>query len=376
MKAIGLHLCLLAASASAFTSVACSKDSAPAAPSGGASACVTTITDGSTLKATAPTLQSPANGAKLPQFQPVVLVAGNSTTPCATGVPLSYRFEVSTTTGGVVESALVGAGGAAASRTVAALLNSQQTYQWRARAEYLAYFGPWSGYQTFVAPANDGYIKATELFDPLTNGKTVGTIGGSGNVTFVPNQGLRMNDPLAYVIYQMPQTFSSGEMSVEVTGLAPDGEPGKARIISMLDRPSSLASSSKYSFNLQYRGAGGAPNNCITWKAVLGDNAHSVEPPNRFNNIFTLDPSTVYLWQGFWTPTSFRVVVRQGGVTGPVVYEEKVDATSGTTNWNPEVMYPFLGTNNGTFVDNDGTRVGMTLKNLWVGNTPRPATLP
>jgi len=101
-----------------------------------------------------------------------------------------------------------------------------------------------------------------------------------------------------------------------------------------------------------------------------------VEPANRFNNVFILDPSTVYLWQGFWTPTSFRVVVKQGGLAGPVVYDEKVNATSGTTNWNPDVIYAFLGTSNGAFVDNDGTRVGMTLRNLWVANTPRPANLP
>ena len=75
---------------------------------------------------------------------------------------------------------------------------------------------------------------ATELFDPLTNGKTVGTIGGSGNVTFVPGQGIRMNDELAYVVYQMPQVFSSGEMSVEVTGLA-SGRPASRQAEDLLD---------------------------------------------------------------------------------------------------------------------------------------------
>ena len=127
---------------------------------------------------------------------------------------------------------------------------------------------------------------------------------------------------------------------------------------------------------MQYRGAGGAPDNCITFKAILGDNANSVEAANRFANIFLLDPSKVYLWQAFWTPTSFRLVVKEGGATGPVLFDETDDATSGTTNWNPEAMFPFLGTNNGAFVQFDGTRVGMTLKNLWVGSTPRPATLP
>src|SRR5204862_4491231 len=135
-------------------------------------------------------------------------------------------------------------------------------------------------------------------------------IGGSGNVTWVPGQGIRINDERAYVVYELPQVFSSGEMSVEVTGLGPDGAPGKARIFSMLDRLGVLSSAAKYSINVQYRGDGGAPANCITFKSILGDNANSVEAADRFKNIFILDPSKVYLFQAFWTPTSMRVVVK------------------------------------------------------------------
>lgn len=185
-----------------------------------------------------------------------------------------------------------------------------------------------------------------------------------------------MNDEFAYVVYDLPQNYSSGEMSVEVTGLAPGGGPGKARIFSMLDQLGTIASSSRYSFNVQYRGVGGVPDDCITWKAVLGDNNNAVEAAvDRFQMIFSLNPSKVYLWQGFWTPTTFRLVVKEGGTTGPVVYDQKADAVPGTSNWNPQKMYAFIGTNNGAFLQNDGTRWGMTVRNLWVGSTPRPTTL-
>jgi hypothetical protein len=330
--------------------------------------------DGSTLKTTAPTPTAPINAVRIPQGQQVVLAITNSTFPYGGTLPLSYRFEVQSAGGFVVESQLVAGGQSSTARTVAAPLTGDQVYTWRARAEYQGFSGPWSALQSFVAPLNEGYNRPGALYDPLTSGKTVGRIGGSGNVTWIPGQGIRMNDVFAYVVYELPQLYSSGEMSVEVTGLYPAGEPGKARIFSMLDRLNAMASASKYSFNVQYRGAGGAPDDTITWKAVLGDNANSVEAANRFANIFRLDPSKVYLWQGFWTPTSFRLVVKEGGATGPVLYDEKVNATSGTTNWNPEAMFAFLGTNNGLFLDNDGTRVGMTLRNLWVGSTPRPTT--
>jgi hypothetical protein len=144
----------------------------------------------------------------------------------------------------------------------------------------------------------------------------------------------------------------------------------------MLDRQNSIASASRYSFNVQYRGAGGAPANAITFKAILGDNANSLEPDNRFNNVFLLDPSKVYLWQAFWTPTSFRLVVKEVGPTGPVVIDQTDNAVTNTTNWNPDLMFAFLGTNNGSFVEFDGTRIGMILKNLWVGSSPRPANIP
>ena len=165
-------------------------------------------------------------------------------------------------------------------------------------------------------------------------------------------------------------------MSVEATGLNPGGPCCKPRIFSILDRQNAIASASKYSFNVQYRGAGGAPDNCITFKAILGDNANSVEPDDRFANTFILDPSKVYLWSAFWTPTSFRLVVREGGATGPVLFDDRENATSGTTNWNPPQMFAFLGTNNGAYVQYDGTRAGMTLRNLWVSSSPRPSTLP
>jgi hypothetical protein len=352
-------------------SLACgSQATAPTPPSGTANA------DGSTLKATAPTLQSPINGAVLPQGTPVTLVLKNSTMSYTTSLTLAYHFEIRTTDGTVVVSALVSSGTTTTSYTVTSSLTGNQTYQWRARPESQGTAGPWSAFTSFVAPQNDGYNLPGALFDPLVNGKTVGSIGGSGNITWVPGEGIRMNDALAYVVYDLPQTYSSGEMSVEVTGLSPGGQPGKARIFSMLDRLGAMASLSKYSFNVQYRGAGGAPDNCIVWKTVLGDNSHSVEPTvDRFQMVFNLDPSKVYLWQGFWTPTSFRLVVKEGGTTGPVVYDQKTDATPGTSNWNPEKMYAFIGTNNGAFIQNDGTRVGMTVRNVWVGSSPRPTTL-
>src|SRR6266568_1599172 len=131
-------LSLLSVTACALAiAIACSKQSSqPSAPSAIDPAMVGANADGSTLKVTAPTPQSPINGVHLPQGEPVVLTFGNSTIMFSTPVPLSYRIEVTNAGGGSVESAVVGAGANTTSRVVTAALEGEKTYQWRVRAEY------------------------------------------------------------------------------------------------------------------------------------------------------------------------------------------------------------------------------------------------
>jgi hypothetical protein len=349
---------------------ACTGDSKP-----------TTPTTPSPVTLTTPTADSPADNEQLTVVRPTLTVV--NTASSQTGAK-TYEFEISdkpdTGKGNAFLSPVVSSPDVAENPTgkttftVGQDLQTNTKYFWHVR---LVQAGSTSDYSTTRAFNTKvlGFNKPGALFDPLTNGETIGTIGGTRNVTFIPGQGIRMNDELAFVVYQLPQVFSSGEMSVEVTGLGPDGPPGagKPRIFSMLDRPNSIASSSNYSFNVQYRGAGGAPANCITFKAIMGDNSDSLEVADRFRNIVLLDPSAVYLWQAFWTPRSFRLTVRLGGLTGPVVFDETSSGGS-NLNWNPAQMFAFLGTNNGAFVEFDGTRIGMTLRNLWVGSTSRPPT--
>jgi hypothetical protein len=326
------------------------------------------------LKVTSPTPTSPINGVK-PAGVPVVLVVTNSTTTwVSSSLALSYRFELQNAGGTVVESQVVDGGSGTTSRTVAVPLDTDQTYRWRARAEYQGTVGPWSALQSFVGPVG-GYNRPGALYDPLTNSSTVGSI--FGRTTWMPGQGIKINDQNSYVVYNLSPQYSSGEISVEVTNMGPGGSPGKARVLSIQDRPFAAASLAKHSINVQYRGAGGDPDNCITWKAVLGDNANSVEPPNRFNNIYSLDPSKTYFFASYWTPSSVRVTVRENNATGAIVYDELVKATSGTTDWSPlDEVFAFIGTSNSNYTGFDGSRINAIWKNLWVGSTPRPANIP
>ena len=221
-----------------------------------------------------------------------------------------------------------------------------------------------------------GFNRPGELYDPLVHGETVGTPIGA--FTFVPDKGIRLNDIHAYVVYQLPATVSSGEFSMEVEGLRPNGPGGKPKVFQMMDSPDMLPSRSRHYINAQYRGRPGNPDHSVAFKAVLGSlDDHSVVEPDmgkRLQSIHMLDPSRTYFWQGIWDATSFRLVVREGGLGGTVLYDYKMNASGGAA-FAPSPHYAFLGTQYEKYVVDTGTFPGMTIRNVWLGNKPRPATL-
>jgi len=325
---------------------------------------------------TAPALDTPSDDEQLSTLRPELTVK-NGTTNQPTGTR-TYEFQIADNTAfapvavsgtGVAENA-----GGKTSFTSPQDLQPTTRMYWRARMVQGTTNSEWSATGKFKTRLA-GFNRPGELYDPLVHGETIGIVGGSGNITWVPGEGVRLNDALAYVVYDLPQVLLTGELSVEVTGLRPGGPCCKVRVFSILDRLGGLSSSSPYSMNAQYRGVNGNPDNCICFKAIFGNNALGLEPTTsqRLGMSYLLDPSKVYLWRGVWTRDSYRLIVREGGATGPLVYDFAIQ--SAQANWNPSKMYAFLGTDNGRFDVLDGTLRGITLRNLWVGSTPRPNTL-
>ena len=325
---------------------------------------------------TAPALDTPTDDEQLSTLRPELTVK-NGTTNQPTGTR-TYEFQVADN----LEFAKVAVNGTGiaengagkTSFTPAEDLQPTTRMYWRARMVQGTTNSEWSATGKFKTRLV-GFNRPGELYDPLVHGETVGIIAGSGNITWMPGQGIRLNDALAYVVYDLPQVVLTGELSVEVTGLRPGGPCCKVRVFSILDRLGAMSSSSPYSMNAQYRGVNGNPDNCICFKAIFGNNALGLEPTTaqRLGMSYVLDPSKVYLWRGVWTRDSYRLIVREGGATGPLVYDFGIQSRQ--ANWNPSKMFAFLGTDNGRFDVLDGTLRGITLRNLWVGSTPRPSSL-
>ena len=316
----------------------------------------------------APTATSPVNDQQLDTLRPTFVVANATSTESGTR---TYEFQVSTAsdflTTVVSQSGIAEGSGGSTSFTPSADLSASTRLYWRARAFQGAAISAWSATAQFRTKAG-GFNRAGELFDPLNNGQTIGE--RSGSTTFMGEQGLRVDNNTSWVKYQLAETITSGEISVEVSGLSPNHPGEKSRIFSMADGTPRLFDS-PYLFNVQYRGLNGNPNNAISFKLLNGGEAFKFEPDfnQRSAGIRSLNPSTVYLWTATWGST-FRLTVREGGATGAVIYDMSMP-TSGTYNPTPHTVY--LGATDANI--ESGSWPGAIYRNLWVGRGPRPATI-
>jgi hypothetical protein len=246
---------------------------------------------------------------------------------------------------------------------------------WRARLVQGTTASEWTATRSFTTPIA-GYSRAGELYDPLVAGSTVGVPVGS--TTFLPGKGIRINNGNSYVRYQLAQPIDNGEFSMEVEGLSPNGPGPKLKVFSMSDGTGDVYRSN-YLLVAQYRGAGGNPDNCIAFKALLGDPFFKLEPDlgTRLGAVMALDPAHAYFWKGTWS-NGFRLIV-QDGINGRPLYNVGMTVadldTKVAATYNPSPHFAYLGANNGPFGEEDGSWPGAVYRNVWIGRGPRPQSL-
>jgi hypothetical protein len=318
---------------------------------------------------TAPTISAPTDDQQLDTLQPTLSVSNSSSG--GAGVR-TYDFQVaeSAAFSPVVASKLSVAenSGGKTSVTIDTNLSPSSRYYWRARMVQGGVASDWAigKFRTKLG----SYNRSGELWDILSDGFSIGERVGS--TTFVPGKGLRIDNAASYVRYQLPSTVSAGEFSMEVEGLAPNGPGAKQSVFSMMQGASGAITGSSYEMFAQYRGSNGNPDNCVTFKAVWGSTAYKLEPDfaGRSAGIMSLNPGTTYFWQGTWTATTFRLVVKSGGVSGSTIYDRTITADGGSYAPNPHVA--FIGSNAGAYGTDAGSFAGMIVRNVWLSTKPRP----
>lgn len=355
----------------AIAIAACSKNSAvPSSPVAATEASAASANaDGSTLKATPPTPVSPANGQKLDIVAAgngIELVATNVVSTYNVGLPVSYHFQVFNSGNQMIEDAPdLPAGALQTSYVVKTALEADRTYSWRVRAEVNQgqYLGSWSPTWTFIAPQNEGYINGNELYDPLINGKTVGSI--SGPVTFIPGKGLTLHTQLSYVAYVLPQTLTEGEFSILVTDMPANTDGDKTKIFSMSQGFSDIVTNERR-MTLEKRGD---PAGVVAWRLITHGDQIDTEGTEQRRYV-PFDAAKTYHVLSSWRNNFFNVVIREGGVDGQKVYEMGKPFKGRAYDPNPHVL--FLGSAVGRSGASGASVDGMTIRQVWVSGRPRP----
>jgi hypothetical protein len=248
-------------------------------------------------------------------------------------------------------------------------------FYWRARLVQGTAASDWTATRSF-STAIVGYNRAGELYDPLLYGNTIGTIVGS--TTFIEGQGLRLNDKFAYVRYQLVQPLSNGEFSLEIGGLSPNGPGAKLKLFEMSDSTANVFNS-PWLFTAQYRGVNGNPDNAIAYKMRLGDPFYQLETDgnDRAKSVRALDPSHFYFFKVTWG-NGLRMIIQNAvgiGTTYDVEYKSTDYFENRLIPYAPNPHFAYLGGNDTREGPEDGTWPGEIVRNVFIGNKARPASL-
>ena len=355
---------LCSAAALLAITVACSKSSeTPVAPSATTDLSTAALpADGSTLKVTAPVPVSPINNA-----QPdgtLVLVASKSQGKF-TNVTPSYEFEIKNSAGSVVYSQITGGGGSGPNNvehSVDGTLEFDSPHTWRVRAVQSGAVGPWSSAASFRTPSG-GYIRDNEVFDPLTNGRTVGEVVGP--VTFIPGVGVRLETYFSHIRYRLPRTLVNGEFSLIVTGVATNTEGDKTKLFAMSEGLSDIVTNDRR-MTVEKRGD---PEGIVAWRFISHEDQIDTEGAER--EFVRFDENLPYLWKAIWNGR-FTVRVQEGGDSGRVIYE-KSKGYQGA--YDPDPHYAFIGAPVGRSGPTAATVPGMIVRQVWISSRPRPGGL-
>jgi hypothetical protein len=163
---------------------------------------------------------------------------------------------------------------------------------------------------------------------------------------------------------------------MDVEGLRANAPGDKTKVFGMQEGQDDFITN-RYRVDIQYRGTAGFPPNAITFRALYGDGddldkRYEPDTNTRLNSVFILNPSTVYNWKAIWGP-EFRLTVREGGTQGSIIYNVGMVARKGT--YSPSPHYAYLGAPIGRSGGESASIAGVTYRNVWLSNKPRPDTL-
>ena len=248
---------------------------------------------------------------------------------------------------------------------VGADLQPTTRFYWRARARQGTVDGPWSATATFRTRI-EGYNRAGELFDPLTNAQSVGAL--VGNLTLTPGRGVTINTNDSHVRYNLVRTISAGEFSFEAEGILNNSPGDKTKMMAMYDGNGDITTSD-WRFTVEKRDGG-----VIAWRMIAGEPEHAqIDTVGNERVSVNFNPGATYFWKATWGG-GFDLSIREGGPTGNRVYAFGKGLNH---SYEPVPHVAFLGSPIGRAGADDASVVGATWRLVYIADAgkARPISL-
>jgi hypothetical protein len=242
----------------------------------------------------APTAQQPATGDAVQDLQPE-LVIGNATGGAGTR---TYRFDLALDSGflqiALTESGVSEGLGGITRWRVTEPLEADTKYYWRAAAVTSAGAGPDSAVSEFRIREPfkaDRPTGSLVVFDPLTNGSSVGEVMGG---SFVAG-GWQPQSNTDCLRYQVP-TLPEGRIEFTTTNLStPNPVPGKRMLLSMWDPSKGDYRENPFRVHLQKLDKSTANFDDVRLRWISRGQEHNVGI-----SFFDFEPQLVYEWRMEW----------------------------------------------------------------------------
>jgi hypothetical protein len=366
---------LFGLAAALAVAMACGGDNkTPVSPSSAVTTDAEAAADGSTLKVSAPTPFLPANGAAVDSLTPNLAV-NNATGKFVTTSGLQYQFSVESSTGTVIyTSSALDSGTSQTGHKLAATLVTlayETTYRWRCRAVSGSTFGPWSAYFTFTTPKAyvdpyelPGYQTATELFDPLTKGKTIGT---AANMEFTVGKGARTTGNEANIQYSLMSTLTAGEFSFFVSNLNPLSAGDKTKLMSMAEGTGDITTND-YRFTIEKRGASYTTPGQVRWRMITGDSGDHTYINDGGPWQPALDKTKTYFVKCTWGNNVITLKIQEWDATAKKLGTVALNVSDDYTyTYKPTSHTAWIGAPVGRAGSQDASVANMTVWGVYIG---------
>ena len=299
-------ICSITSVAAAITIVACSgKSSTPITPTPTPTPVAVTIA--------APVVKAPVGTAQLDTLRPTLEVTNAVTT--GTVGTVTYRFEASESDqfpdGSrtfAIDAVAQGSGSTKVDVGPSDLIPNF-VYSWRARATNGTLTSDWSKVETFKTK-NTGFKNGQTVFDPLTDGTSVGVLHGGH---FVVGQGWQADSYSDGLDYDIP-TCNSCRVEFDVTNFGKGlGNPADLKWLSMGDASSfgdfGSFRDGPWKMHLEQRGDGDGTGMKLIWRNGAAGGGDPGDHTQRNDSTINWQGGTVYHFVFDWNPGGYTVSV-------------------------------------------------------------------